>query len=288
MLTLGISIILSDSINLKFKMCSIHSNITKRLGWSDYFETFCEEITNPFLKKTFHFWENDRISRWRKRVYKFKVLFFLGFDVVCMHDLWSKIWSKEFNTGVYNSLNLSLENNTSLESMSIVLNNIWRPKNYILKEIKEVVNKYKLHTNSFISIHVRRGDKIHGITKESDIVNLDLFINYINLKFCSQIKILLITDDYSCYQEFVAKMPSYEIISFVDFSERGYDNVAFSKMSSEYRFNKIKNLVIQIELCRLSHYFIGTYATNLSRLIAILRNDINCLDILNEKLTIVL
>lgn len=287
-LTLGISIILSDSVNLKFKMCSIYSNITYRLGWGDYFEPFCEEITDPILRKTFEFWGHDFKSQYKKFVYKINVYWFLGFDFVCMHDLWERIWSKDFNKGVYNSFNLKLNNTTSVESMSIVLNSIWRPKNFILKEVEEFVSNHKLFPGTFISLHVRRGDKIHGSLKEADIVDINLFINYITLNLNTFRKILLITDDYSCYEELKAKIPSSEIICSADKAERGYYNSAFNNMPSDYRFNKIKNLITQIELCRLSDFFLGTYSTNLSRLIAVLRNDINCHDILNADLKIVL
>ena len=267
-------ILYAEQEGLTFTMNSVHSNITYKNGWADYFRPFCKEFNNELRRKDFQFWETSGHMNKRKRRYAIRGYFQVGFDSVFTHQIWWKIWGKHFEEKAYSSPKYGFINLSGVDAATNVLNNIWNLNEELESWICNQKKQLGFDDVQYVAVHMRRGDKVSGTTKEADEVATNSFADEI-LKLPAHIKtVYVLTDDYARIGELQTMLPAdYKIITLCERGENGYDNGLFTKLSPEIRFNRIKRLLLETEICRKADFFIGTYVTNLSKLIVLLRNN---------------
>jgi len=275
-LWLLVAILYAEKNNLNFKLCSVHSNITTKNGWTDYFNPFCEEINANFLKNNFYFWQSDITTQRKKQEYSKIANSHLGKSNIYTHDIWFKIYNNNFFNQTFNSTKYNFNNTNGIKALSKIFFKIWQYNPEIDNYIKKSINTFEFKDKEYIVFHIRRGDKIQGASKEVDIVQTSSFVELYTNKLSKYKNIFVITDDYKVYEELVTKLPNNIIKTFCNKDEAGYVNANFSNLDKNIRFNKIKNLLLQIEISKNSNYFVGTYSTNLSKIINIYRENINC------------
>jgi len=129
------------------------------------------------------------------------------------------------------------------------------------EKINKAINNIHL-PEDYISIHIRRGDKIN----ESGITSLDTYIQkakeYTNIR-CAFIS----TDDYSVYEELVEQYPEWTFLTNTQINERGNDTDVLKKQSQEIKDEKALCMFISMEIMRKSVFFIGTIRSNIGMFI---------------------
>lgn len=170
----------------------------------------------------------------------------------------------------------SRENYTSfILSMNQILKKIWKIKPEIWKKIEK-----KLPKEKYVCIHIRRGDKIQA---EEDIkYEVQEYINAL-LKLNLEINtIFLMSDDFSTYIELRKKLPNYKILTLINSGMRGFNEHTFNASSPENKKRETIALLTEIEIARRSVLFIGTFGSNIFRLIKFFKID-NCIDISGKE-----
>jgi hypothetical protein len=122
---------------------------------------------------------------------------------------------------------------------------------------------------SYNCIHVRRGDKL---ICESKYFDVDFYISKLKNK---SLPLIILTDDYTVVDE--AQMNyDYPVYTMCKIDNRGYDNAKFSNISAFNRDIESNCIITDINLGVNACQFVGVYASNMSRVIAILRDFSNC------------
>ncbi len=284
-LLLAMGILFAEKNKLKFILNSEYSNFTIQNGWSDYFEPFCKEVKGRLYKKNFHFWESDKKTKTKKFRYKIKLMLFLGADTRLIHEAWPLIWNGNFEKELYSSKKYAYKDASCKKALSVVLSKIFKFNVETTKNINTLISKLNLPSN-YLSFHIRRGDKVYGEWKEADVIDTKKFANTYTENHNGE-DLYILTDDYSVIIELKKLLPETNIITLCQPEENGYNNYEFTNSSIEIRSQKIIKLLAEITICKNSKYFIGTYTTNLSRVIALLRDENNCLGIDMSNLPII-
>lgn len=117
-------------------------------------------------------------------------------------------------------------------------------------------------------IHVRRGDKVHDKYKQSDWHHIN---EYISKLPNDDTPIFVMTDDYSVVQETDNK----NIFYVVKPNEHGFHDEWFCRTISktEYKTQDTNRLLQELNIARNSRNFVGTYTSNVGRVIKLLHHD---------------
>lgn len=145
--------------------------------------------------------------------------------------------------------------------------------NAYTKETIELDHKTKKFVANSFGLQIRRGDKITETknTKLSDYIQKAKLINpkIKNFTIC--------TDDYTVIEEFKKEFPEFVFYTLCPDNRKGYSQTSFNKIKDK-RLKKQEtiNLLKDSYLLYYSEYFIGTYSSNISRYITLIRNNNNC------------
>ena len=135
-------------------------------------------------------------------------------------------------------------------------------------------------TEPFLGIHIRRGDKI--TTGEMADISLSRYIDAI--KDTSYKLIYVATDDYRCV-EFMRqhlKPLGYEIKCNPELSGLGFNEGSFNHSAKSARYKETLTLLFDIFILFRASYFIGTYSSNLGRVIPCVLGLENCKSLDND------
>ena len=144
---------------------------------------------------------------------------------------------------------------------------------YIARDIWRLNIKIKqnpLEGKEYISLHVRRGDKL---IQEADIVNVDVFIAIIEYRKWDQKYIFISSDDFSVIKEFRQKRPDWKIFTLTEEASKGHEQNQFNNLSNEEIYLKTQNFLREINMHIAASSFVGSITSNVMKLISLIRND---------------
>lgn len=250
--------------NIKFKLHSGNANFKLDKGWTDYFQSFCEEINNSYTDKydarekiiyTFDIKKPKRIYRMLK--YKASLWFVkkkYGFDYFTF-DIWDNVCNR--NLEKIHFYNKELKIDGSLQhACNKIANSIWRYN----ERTQNNINSIKLSLNlpeKYLGFQIRRGDKF----LESEPIKLQNYVDIAAQKSDCQ-NAFILTDDYSVIEEFKTIYPNWNIYTLCDKNEKGYTHKEFFSQNTPAIYNGIIRLLANIEILRNSEHFIGTHSAN--------------------------
>lgn len=192
-------------------------------------------------------------------------LFFTVVSNIDMSDINQK--------NIYTKLG-SASDNTSYEEMALYKDIIFRPKQEFLYNgfiYEPLINK------KYISIHIRKGDKI--LSESQDIDN-DIYASVIN-KYCILLNISNVyyaTDDTDNLTEIITKLPHLNHF-YNKIKSSGYSNELYKTRTLSEKDEDFKNMMIDLYTVINSEFFICTYTSNVSRFIALYRDRSKCLSL---------
>lgn len=252
---------------IKFKL---HSGKWVSGKWNDYFNPIFEEYKgiipipeNVYVEKRFDFLS----IFYHKQVRKRKLL---------KDDIWSNMRSSDF-----------LEKHFFYPDLGIN-GNIFEAKRQLFKIILDYNKKtseeiFLLSDSDFnfvkksCGIHVRRGDKVNGNSKEAELFNIESYIKK-TLEFDPEIKDFTIcTDDNEVLGNFKTKYPKLNYLSFCTPTRLGYFQKQYNNTKDTLEKRKeVINILKDAYLLTNSKLFVGTYSSNISRFVVLMRNNKNC------------
>ncbi len=239
-------------------------------GWQDYFLPFCEEYTDKlfYRNSAFELGHDEK-----KRDSLQKSLFKNHYNA---HDLWFKIIDDNFLSKEFIIPELGIEGD------------IFQAKRVLLK----IICRYNLETESrvhakdemlssikpFISLHIRQGDK----APEAEVLPGRRYIEQIKKAPPHLKNVFVASDDYRVIEDCMKHCPDrFRIVTFCKPTTTGYDQDAFSQEKVIVKKQQMLDLFLDLHFLVQSRFFIGTYSSNIARLVALFkgRNKCQSLDI---------
>ncbi len=157
---------------------------------------------------------------------------------------------------------------------------------YILNHVtKECIRQKKdglCLPNDYIGVHIRRGDKI--TSKEMQDIHLDKYVNtIINYKSISS-NVYIATDDTSIINDIKDKLCPHGFHVYYNHLNQssGFNEAVFNHSSKQTRQEETLNVLMDMEVLIQADFFIGTYTSNLSRVVPFFLGLDKCISLDND------
>ena len=259
------AILYSLENDMQFALCSRYSNITYRFGWRDYFLPFCREIEHPLLRIQLLFMKNFVAY---SLVSMQKILLSLsmkGRRFYLTRDVFPAIWNHDFMAKYFSIPSHDIQGDVYVVSKTI-LNSIWKFNRSTQIAITALRADVMPGNTPYCTLYIRRGDKI----REAPNTRTEVYVKKMqeinaDIKTC-----FVITDDFSVVVELRRLYPDWNIFTLCDEWEKGYQNKTFNALTPELRKQQIMKWLTSLTIAQEGLFFVGTYSSNLSRLVTLL------------------
>jgi hypothetical protein len=252
---------------IKFKL---HSGKWVSGKWDNYFKPVFEEYKgiipipeNVYIERRFDF----LYAIYHKKLRKRKLL---------KEDIWSNMRSEAFLEKHFFYPELGI-NGGIFEAKKKLFNIILDYNKETAEEIFSLLEAELGFVKKSCGIHVRRGDKVNGNSKEAELFTIESYINK-TLEFNPEIKDFTIcTDDNEVLENFKTMYPKLNYLSFCPPTRLGYFQKQYNNTKDSLEKRKeVINILKDAYLLTNSKLFIGTYSSNISRFVVLMRNNKNC------------
>lgn len=281
---LCLAIVYAQQKGLMLQLNTMLWNARLKSGWLDYFEPTLACSNNPFSAQ-------DKVytnaKPWIGKIYykpdEFFTFYYRAFlnklyKIVFPHhlltkDIFEDMRSNEFIFNVLGGKAFNLMASSFLQMYQ--LNNKTKQHLYHGIEVLGLPNHY-------IGVHIRRGDKI--TSKEMQEIHLDKYVNtIINYKSVSS-NIYIATDDTSIIGDIKAKLSSQGFnVYYNNYNQsQGFVEADFNHSSKQAKQEETLNVLLDMEVLIQSSFFIGTYTSNLSRVVPFFIGLNKCISLDND------
>ncbi|MFM2476544.1 hypothetical protein [Celerinatantimonas sp. MCCC 1A17872] len=240
-----------------------------------YINIDVNELTIPILRRR-SYWDHRTIQN--KLIDFFVNLYYFNSTGFMSHDiLFKKIWNKNFEKELLDNFKIDRE------YISKYFLSNWILSNNVKKRVKEIEDRNKMPSN-YYSFHIRRGDKLKS---ESNLVNIEKYFQKLNFKEKRLSVIFIATDDIASISEvdnYLKKNKMAKKIKVVTNKNigSGHNQSDFNIKSNKFKSELIVDLLAEVEIIRKSSFFVGSYTSNISRYIYLLRNGVDSFSVDNE------
>ena len=270
--------------NLHIELNTYLWNSRFKSGWIDYFESTIESSNNSFSAQD-KVYTNEK--PWIGKVYykpkEFFTFYYRSFlnqiyKIVHPRHLLTKDIFKEMRSSdfIYNALG---DNAFNLMESSFKQIYILNPKTKDL--IKQRIRELEI-PDDYIGVHIRRGDKI--TSKEMNYIHNQKYVKAIvDHKMLSN-NIYIATDDTGVINSLKTELESLGFIVYYNLQNdsKGFDEAVFNQTAKQHRYKETINVLLDMEILTHSKFFIGTYTSNLSRVVPFYLGIDHCISLDNE------
>lgn len=253
-------------------------------GWQDYFELTLVCSNNPFSAQD-KVYTNEKpwigkIYYKPKEFYSFyyrlllNKLYHLFFPLhLLTKDIFEDMRSREFVHGVLGKDAFFLMA-SSFKQMYILNKNT-------KDNLRQRIDELKI-PKAYIGVHIRRGDKI--TSKEMQKIHIGKYVNSILEHKAITTNVYIATDDVSIIDELKQRLAPHNIIVFYNYlnQSQGFDEASFNLFSSQERYEEMMNVLLDMDILIHSKFFIGTYTSNLSRVVPFFLGMDKCVSLDND------
>ena len=270
LVNLALAKVYADKYNYRLLVNSRNWNSKIDNGLSDwfipYFEethsilTYQEKIYNnekPWIGKIYYnpsaFW-----GYWRERLYN-KIFKFFNPTALLSKESFQRMHSRDF-----------LSQYSEGELLNAVSNSFKKFYKYnaltqnSISEKKQYINI----PDNYISIHIRRGDKI--VTGEMEDINLNIYVDAIRKYSYISNNIYIATDDVTVISYISKKLSDIDIKIYYNKENnlKGFDEKTYNLKSDPVRRDEVLNMLFDMDMMINSSFFIGTFSSNVGCVVA--------------------
>ncbi len=271
-----------NHLSLKLNTWLWNARISK--GWMDYFEPTIDCCNNPLSSQ-------DKVytkeKPWIGKIYYKPSEFFNYYLKYTLNTIYCFLHPHDYLTkDVFENMRSctfikNMQKDNLFEQMAIKFQYFYR-LNSNTKKFIEQRKQYLNIPDDYIGIHIRRGDKI--ISKEMQDIHLDQYIDkIIEYKEISK-NIYIATDDINVIEYIKQQLKDSNISIFYNKSNnnRGFKEEDFNHAPKDIKYQETINVLFDMELLIHSKFFIGTYTSNLSRVVPFFLGLDRCISLDNE------
>ena len=270
LVNLALAKVYADKYNYRLLVNSRNWNSKIDNGLSDwfipYFEethsilTYQEKIYNnekPWIGKIYYnpsaFW-----GYWRERLYN-KIFKFFNPTALLSKESFQRMHSGDFLSQYSEGELLNAVSNSFKKFYkynALTQNNISEKKQYI-----NIPDNY-------ISIHIRRGDKI--VTGEMEDINLNIYVDAIRKYSYISNNIYIATDDVTVISYISKKLSDIDTNIYYNKENKlkGFDEKTYNLKSDSVRRDEVLNMLFDMDMMINSSFFIGTFSSNVGCVVA--------------------
>ena len=270
LVNLALAKVYADKYNYRLLVNSRNWNSKIDNGLSDwfipYFEethsilTYQEKIYNnekPWIGKIYYnpsaFW-----GYWRERLYN-KIFKFFNPTALLSKESFQRMHSGDF-----------LSQYSEGELLNAVSNSFKKFYKYnaltqnSISEKKQYINI----PDNYISVHIRRGDKI--VTGEMEDINLNIYVDAIRKYSYISNNIYIATDDVTVISYISKKLSDIDINIYYNKENKlkGFDEKTYNLKSDSVRRDEVLNMLFDMDMMINSSFFIGTFSSNVGCVVA--------------------
>ena len=270
LVNLALAKVYADKYNYRLLVNSRNWNSKIDNGLSDwfipYFEethsilTYQEKIYNnekPWIGKIYYnpsaFW-----GYWRERLYN-KIYKIFNPTALLSKESFLRMHSRHF-----------LSQYSEGELLNAVSNSFKNFYNYnaltqnSISEKKQYINI----PDNYISVHIRRGDKI--VTGEMEDINLNIYVDAIRKYSYISNNIYIATDDVTVVSYISKKLSNSGINIYYNKENelKGFDEKTYNLKSDSVRREEVLNMLFDMDMMINSSFFIGTFSSNVGCVVA--------------------
>ena len=270
LVNLALAKVYADKYNYRLLVNSRNWNSKIDNGLSDwfipYFEethsilTYQEKIYNnekPWIGKIYYnpsaFW-----GYWRERLYN-KIFKFFNPTALLSKESFQRMHSGDF-----------LSQYSEGELLNAVSNSFKKFYKYnaltqnTISEKKQYINI----PDNYISVHIRRGDKI--VTGEMEDINLNIYVDAIRKYSYISNNIYIATDDVTVISYISKKLSDIDIKIYYNKENKlkGFEEKTYNLKSDSVRRDEVLNMLFDMDMMINSSFFIGTFSSNVGCVVA--------------------
>ena len=270
LVNLALAKVYADKYNYRLLVNSRNWNSKIDNGLSDwfipYFEethsilTYQEKIYNnekPWIGKIYYnpsaFW-----GYWRERLYN-KIFKFFNPTALLSKESFQRMHSGDF-----------LSQYSEGELLNAVSNSFKKFYKYnaltqnSISEKKQYINI----PDNYISVHIRRGDKI--VTGEMEDIDLNIYADTIRKYSYISNNIYIATDDVTVISYISKKMSDIDTNIYYNKENKlkGFDEKTYNLKSDSVRRDEVLNMLFDMDMMINSSFFIGTFSSNVGCVVA--------------------
>ena len=270
LVNLALAKVYADKYNYRLLVNSRNWNSKIDNGLSDwfipYFEethsilTYQEKIYNnekPWIGKIYYnpsaFW-----GYWRERLYN-KIFKFFNPTALLSKESFQRMHSGDF-----------LSQYSEGELLNAVSNSFKKFYKYnaltqnSISEKKQYINI----PDNYISVHIRRGDKI--VTGEMEDINLNIYVDAIRKYSYISNNIYIATDDVTVISYISKKLSDIDTNIYYNKENKlkGFDEKTYNLKSDSVRRDEVLNMLFDMDMMINSSFFIGTFSSNVGCVVA--------------------
>ena len=270
LVNLALAKVYADKYNYRLLVNSRNWNSKIDNGLSDwfipYFEethsilTYQEKIYNnekPWIGKIYYnpsaFW-----GYWRERLYN-KIFKFFNPTALLSKESFQRMHSGDF-----------LSQYSEGELLNAVSNSFKKFYNYnaltqnSISEKKQYINI----PDNYISVHIRRGDKI--VTGEMEDIDLNIYADTIRKYSYISNNIYIATDDVTVISYISKKLSDIDTKIYYNKENKlkGFDEKTYNLKSDSVRRDEVLNMLFDMDMMINSSFFIGTFSSNVGCVVA--------------------
>ena len=152
-------------------------------------------------------------------------------------------------------------------AISKILLDLWMPRRHLIARAATFLPGDR----PFACIHIRRGDKV--ATGEDDYFPTEAYFQALK-SAAPEIKVVyLMSDDNRVYEEACRAFPGYQIYQGPQHGQTGYDQAAYEAAPRSQVQQHTEDLIVDVDIARRAAVFVGTFKSNLFRLVEYLRDE---------------
>ena len=254
-----------------YELCinSYYWNAKIEKGWNDYFESVFKCYNNYFSAQ-------DKIytkeKPWIGKIYYKPREFFTFYASEIANSLYLLLHPHTLLTkDIFERMRSDKFINDILGDNAFALMAESYKKMYHINSItKQELSKRKLLNNlpdDYIGLHIRRGDKI--VSKEMNDIHLNRYVDEALKHRDLSSNVFVATDDVTVVDYMRPRFEDYGMKVFYNKlnKSRGHNEATFNQSSKQFRYEETINVLLEMDILTHSRYFIGTYTSNLSRVV---------------------
>ena len=270
LVNLALAKVYADKYNYRLLVNSRNWNSKIDNGLSDWFIPYFEETHSiltyqdkiynnekPWIGKIYYnpsaFW-----GYWRERLYN-KIYKIFNPTALLSKESFQRMHSGDF-----------LSQYSEGELLNAVSNSFKKFYNYNVLTQNNISEKkqYINIPDNYISIHIRRGDKI--VTGEMEDINLNIYVDAIRKYSYISNNIYIATDDVTVISYISKKLSDIDIKIYYNKENKlkGFDEKTYNLKSDSVRRDEVLNMLFDMDMMINSSFFIGTFSSNVGCVVA--------------------
>lgn len=254
--------------NLEFCLYTRSWSATIEKGWQDYFVPFCCQYDDLYLYRPPGYGSSF------ERAFYFYQKYFMP-HCLFLYDIWDRIRSNEFRNREFAIPELGIDGDI-FHAKQVILKMIYC-YNDMTQETVHSKDQLLESMKPYIAIHIRRGDKVKGFTKEAEYIEATQYINKIKRIDSGITNIFIATDAYQAFADFQRLCPAnWRVTTFCLPHKRGHQQLIFNLQPKQNKKNAMLDLFIDLHFLSKAEIFIGTYSSNIGRFVALFRGGDRC------------